>query len=254
MSGDLVPASSMTVIPAVDLLEGKAVRLLQGDRNRKTVFSHDPVHVAQRWFQLGAQRLHVVDLDGSFEGSPRNGDLVKEMVKAVPIPIQLGGGIRDLGTASAYLEGGIDRVVLGTVAVQRPELVAEACRRWPGRIAVAIDSCAGRVTVKGWTESTRLSALDLAKRLEGIGVAVIIYTDTERDGMSRGLNLEATRLLAEWVNIPVIASGGVGSLDELRELVALDQGGIEGVIIGRALYTGAIDLREALRLTQGGMG
>jgi phosphoribosylformimino-5-aminoimidazole carboxamide ribotide isomerase len=241
----------MIVIPALDLLEGKAVRLLQGDPNQKTVFSHDPLAVARKWFRLGAERLHVVDLDGSFAGSPRNRDLVEAIVQGISIPVQLGGGIRDLKTIEAYLEAGVDRVILGTLAAQQPQLTELACRQWPGHMAVAIDARGGRVTVKGWTESTTLEAVDLAKRFEGMGVAVIVYTDVERDGTSRGLNLEATKRLAQSVRIPVIASGGVSSLDDLRALMACDQEGIQGVIVGRALYTGSIDLQEALGLTRG---
>jgi phosphoribosylformimino-5-aminoimidazole carboxamide ribotide isomerase len=244
----------MTIIPALDLLKGKAVRLLQGDPNRKTVFSHDPIDVARRWFALGAERLHVVDLEGSLEGSPRNRDLVEAIVKAVSIPVQLGGGIRDMETARAYLEGGVDRVVVGTLAVECPEWVAEASDRWPGRVAVAIDAYRGRVTVKGWTEGTAFQALDLARQMEGMGAAVIVYTDVERDGMSKGLNLDYTMQLAESLKIPVIASGGVASLEDIRALVDLNQEKIQGVIVGRALYTGAIDLRDALRLARGAMG
>lgn len=240
----------MMIIPAVDLLEGQAVRLLQGDPRRKSVFSEDPIRVARQWFDLGAQRIHVVDLDGSLSGAPRNQSLIQEMVAAVPIPIQLGGGIRDLETASRYLEAGVDRIVLGTVAMERPELVREACAMWPGRVAVAIDARGGRVTVRGWTESTSMSALDLALSLQGMGVAAFIHTDVDRDGTKQGVNVEAVVRLARAVRVPVIASGGVGSIEDIRRLAGLAREGIEGVIVGRALYEGGVDLREAIRVAQ----
>jgi phosphoribosylformimino-5-aminoimidazole carboxamide ribotide isomerase len=242
----------MIIIPAVDLLDGKAVRLLQGDPTRQTIFSHDPVQVARHWFVQGAERLHVVDLDGSFEGKPRNRALVEAMVSAVPIPVQLGGGIRDLETAESYLRAGLARVILGTVAVERENVVAEACARWPGRVAVAVDARNGMVTTRGWTQPSSLEATDLARRLEGMGVVAIIYTDVERDGMERGPNLEATRQLARSVNVPVIASGGVASLADIEALLAIAHEGIAGVIVGRALYSGSVDLGEALRLVKRG--
>jgi phosphoribosylformimino-5-aminoimidazole carboxamide ribotide isomerase len=241
----------MIIIPAVDLLEGKAVRLLQGDPTRQTVFSHDPLQVARRWFQQGAERLHVVDLDGSFAGAPRNKDLIEAIVRAVPIPVQLGGGIRDPDIARAYLDAGVDRVVLGTIAVENEPLVGRFCARWPGRVAVAIDARNGKVTVRGWTQSASLGAVEFARRMEGMGIAALIYTDVERDGMERGVNLESTRDLARAVKVPVIASGGVSSLADIRALLGIAHEGIEGVIVGRALYTGGLKLREALRLTRG---
>lgn len=236
----------MIVIPAVDLLNGKAVRLFQGDPDRKTIFSHDPVQVALRWFQEGAERLHVVDLDGSFEGFPRNRDLVEAIVEAIPIPVQLGGGIRDLDTARAYMDAGVERIILGTAAVEDPSLVAELCARWPGRVAVAIDARGGRVTVRGWREETSLYAVDLARQWEETGVAAFIYTDVDRDGTERGVNLEATRALVQGVRVPVIASGGVASLGDLRALAPLARDGLRGVIVGKALYTGALELKQAM--------
>jgi phosphoribosylformimino-5-aminoimidazole carboxamide ribotide isomerase len=242
----------MIVIPAVDLLDGNAVRLLQGDPTRKTVFSHDPLEVARSWHQQGAERLHVVDLNGSFSGAPLNGDLIEAITQAIPIPVQLGGGIRDLETVGAYLGVGVDRVILGTAAVEQPDIVVQACGRWPGRIAVALDARGGRVTVQGWTEGTSLQAVDLARRFEGIGVAALIYTDVERDGMEHGPNLEATRTLVRSVDIPVIASGGVASLNDIRALLEIAPEGIEGVIVGRALYSGSISLEQAICLTREG--
>ncbi len=241
----------MIVIPAVDLLEGKAVRLLQGDPARQTVFSNDPLHVARHWFQQGAERLHVVDLDGSFAGAPRNSNLIEAIVRAVPIPVQLGGGIRDADIAKAYLDAGVDRVVLGTIAVENEPLVARCCAEWPGRVAVAIDARNGKVTVRGWTQSSSVEAVEFAARMEGMGIAALIYTDVERDGMESGLNLESTRELARAVKVPVIASGGVASLADIRALLGIAHEGIEGVIVGRALYTGGVKLGEALRLTRG---
>ncbi len=240
----------MIVIPAVDLLEGKVVRLLQGDPHRQTIFAHHPVEVARRWYEEGAERIHVVDLDGSFEGTPRNRALVEAVARAVPIPVQLGGGIRDLETAEAYLEAGVDRIVLGTVAVERPDLLGQACRKWPGRVAAAIDARGGRVTVRGWTHSSRFHAVELARRLEQCGAAVLIYTDVERDGTGHGIDLEATCAVARAVRVPVIASGGVASLEDIRALMDVAEAGIQGVIVGRALYTGALNLQAALRLTR----
>lgn len=241
----------MMVIPAIDLLEGQAVRLLQGDPRRKSVFSEDPVEVARGWFRLGAQRIHVVDLDGSWAGFPRNKGLIQAMVSAVPIPIQLGGGIRDLEIARNYLDAGVERIVLGTVAVERPELVKRACELWPGRVVVAIDSRGGSVTVRGWTESTSVQAVELALSLQEVGVAAFIHTDVERDGTRRGINLGEVLKLARAVRVPVIASGGVGSLEDIRKLAQVADGcGIEGVIVGRALYDGSLDLKQAMEVAR----
>jgi len=208
--------------------------------------------VARRWYRLGAQRLHVVDLDGSLQGGPRNRALIKALAKAVPIPIQLGGGIRDTETMDSYFEAGVSFLIVGTLVLEAPEVVEEACGRWPGRILAAVDARKGEVMMKGWTASSRKRAVEVARSVEALGVAGIIYTDVERDGMGRGINLEATRELAEAVGVPVIASGGVASVEDLRALMSLGHPRIIGVIVGRALYTGAFDLKEALRLTRGG--
>jgi phosphoribosylformimino-5-aminoimidazole carboxamide ribotide isomerase len=243
----------MNIIPAIDLLDGAVVRLLQGDPKRKTIYGDDPVEVANKWFNLGAERLHVVDLDGSFAGSPRNEGLVRAIVRAVPIPIQLGGGIRDLETAQAYIETGVERIVLGTAAVKQPKLLIDACRQWPGRVALAIDARGGRVVVEGWTESTSVTAAEFVGTVEKEGLAAIIYTDVDRDGMSIGPNVEATRQLAENVDIPVIISGGVGSMEDLRAIIRLGHPRIQAVIVGRALYAGKIDLKEAITLSKEAM-
>lgn len=242
----------MLVIPAVDLLEGKAVRLVQGDPSRKTVFSEDPVEVAKRWWEMGAQWIHVVDLDGSLRGRPGNSEIVEKIAGSVGARIQLGGGIRDLDVASAYISSGVERIVLGTVAVENQEFVAEACMKWPGKVAVAIDARGGKVAVRGWRDTTSLDTVELARRLEELGVCVFIHTDIDRDGTQKGMNFGELVRLAKGVRVPVIASGGVGSLDDVRRLKELEGEGIHGVIIGRALYEGRIDFREAQEVASGG--
>jgi phosphoribosylformimino-5-aminoimidazole carboxamide ribotide isomerase len=217
---------------------------------RDTVFCHDPAEQALEWQRQGAELLHIVDLNGAFAGVPKNLESVKEIVKGVTIPTQLGGGIRDLVTISAYLELGITRVILGTIAQKNPELVLEACRLFPGRIVVGIDAKDGMVAVQGWAEVTGISAVDLAKKFEGYGVTAIIYTDIARDGMLGGPNISATRELADSISIPVIASGGVSSLRDIEDLMRIEAHGVVGVITGKAIYTGAIKLAEALAMTK----
>ena len=240
----------MIIIPALDLLEGSVVRLRQGDLNQKTRFSTNPIETAKQWRDQGATRLHIVDLDGAFNGKPGNLEIIRGIVERIELPIQLGGGIRNLDTAKVYLDAGVERVILGTVAVENPKIVEEACRQWPNRIAVGIDARKGMVSVRGWTEDTSLTATELAKRFEGMGVASIIYTDIERDGTFEGVNVEATLALARSVSIPVIASGGVSKTADLRGLIEAASGELEGVIIGKALYAGGIDLKEAIALTR----
>ncbi len=240
----------MIVIPAIDLKEGKCVRLEQGLMDRDTIFSHDPGAQALVWQEQGAELLHIVDLDGAFAGEPKNRSAIKAIVRALAIPTQLGGGIRDLQTIEAYLDMGIDRVIIGTAAQRNPELVEEACIRFPGRVLVGIDAKNGMVAVQGWAELTGVSAVELAQKFEGFGVSAIIYTDISRDGMMLGPNIEATRGLAESISIPVIASGGLSSLQDIRNLMKVEQSGVTGVITGKAIYTGAIDLREAIALTR----
>lgn len=239
----------MIIIPAIDIRGGRCVRLLQGDFNRETVYSGDPVEVARRWADEGAERIHIVDLDGSREGRPVNGALIRQIVFSVDIPIELGGGIRDMDTVERYLGLGVAWVILGTAALKNHDFVVEACRRYPGRIILGIDANKGKVAVQGWTEATGDDVLDLAKRYEGIGLAAIVYTDISRDGMQTGVNVPATENLARSVGIPVIASGGVAGMADIDRLLAVSSS-ILGVITGKALYTGALDLGEAIRRTK----
>jgi phosphoribosylformimino-5-aminoimidazole carboxamide ribotide isomerase len=241
----------MIVIPAIDLKEGKCVRLEQGLMDKDTVFNDNPAAQARAWQDQGAEMLHIVDLDGAFAGEPKNRAAIEAILKAITIPSQLGGGIRDIATIEAYLSLGLSRVIIGTAAQRNPELVREACARFPGRIVVGIDARNGMVAVQGWAELTDITAVDLARKFEGFGISAIIYTDISRDGMLQGPNLEATRALAEAVSIPVIASGGVSSLQDIRNLMAIEASGVTGVITGKAVYTGAIKLAEAVALTKG---
>lgn len=240
----------MIVIPAIDLKDGRCVRLEQGLMERDTVFCDSPAEQAHAWQEQGAELLHIVDLNGAFAGEPRNRSSIEEIVRAVTMPTQLGGGIRDLATIEAYLALGIGRVILGTAAQRNPLLVADACRRFPGRIVVGIDAKNGMVAVQGWAEVTDVSARELASRFEGYGVAAVIYTDIARDGMLSGPNIEATRELAEAISIPVIASGGVSTLADIAGLMAIEGSGVTGVITGKALYTGAFSLADAIALTK----
>lgn len=242
----------MLVIPAIDLKNGQCVRLEQGLMERDTVYSSDPAATARRWQEEGGELLHIVDLDGAFAGVPRNRAAIEAILKAIGIPAQLGGGIRDLATIEAYLALGLSRVIIGTAAQREPQLVTEACRRFPGRIVVGIDAKNGLVAVQGWAEVTGITAVELAKRFAGDGVAAIIYTDIARDGMLQGPNLEATRVLAEAAGIPVIASGGVSSLQDIENLLAIEQYGVTGVITGKAIYSGSLDLRAAVALAKRG--
>jgi phosphoribosylformimino-5-aminoimidazole carboxamide ribotide isomerase len=238
------------VIPAIDLKEGKCVRLEQGLMDRDTVFCDHPTDQAREWERQGGELLHIVDLDGAFAGKPANRDAIAAIVRTIRIPTQLGGGIRDIPTIEAYLGVGIGRVILGTAAQKNPELVKEACRLFPGRIVVGIDAKNGMVAVQGWAEVTGVTAVELAKKFEGYGVAALIYTDISRDGMMQGPNIEATRDLAAAISIPVIASGGVSSLQDIENLMAIESAGVTGVITGKAIYTGAIKLAEAIALTK----
>jgi phosphoribosylformimino-5-aminoimidazole carboxamide ribotide isomerase len=236
------------LFPAIDLKDGKCVRLKLGDMSEATVFNDDPAAQARAFEQQGFKYLHIVDLNGAFEGKPVNGRAVEAILAAIKIPAQLGGGIRDMATIETWLGKGIRRVILGTVAVRDPALVREACRAFPGRIAVGIDAKGGKVAVEGWAETSELTAADLAARFEDAGVAAIVYTDIERDGILKGLNLEATAALARKTKIPVIASGGLASIDDVKALLRPEHAILEGAITGRALYDGRIDPKEALAL------
>ena len=240
----------MILYPAIDLKDGQAVRLLRGDMDKATVFNDDPAAQARAFVEAGCQWLHLVDLNGAFEGTPVNAGPVDAILAACDVPAQLGGGIRDMATIETWLSKGLARVILGTVAVENPDLVREAARTFPGKIAVGIDARDGLVATRGWAEETDVNATDLARSFEDAGVAAIIYTDINRDGAMQGPNIEATAALARAVSIPVIASGGVSSLADLEAL--RDCGaGLNGAISGRALYDGALDLAEALAALKG---
>lgn len=241
----------MIVIPAIDIKGGRCVRLLQGRMEDETVFSDDPAAMARRWAEAGAELIHIVDLDGAVEKTPRNLDVIRAILAAVDVPIQVGGGIRSTETLGMYLDIGVGRVVIGTEAVRNPDMVREACAAHPGKVVVGIDAREGWVAVEGWTETTQTRAADLARQFEDSGVAAINFTDIHRDGMQSGPNLEETRKLAQAVKIPVVASGGVASLKDIAALLPLESDGVSGVITGRALYTGGLDLREAIALTKG---
>jgi len=236
----------MILFPAIDLKDGQCVRLVQGDMDRATVFSDTPAEQAKVFESQGFEWLHLVDLNGAFEGKPVNGDAVEAILKTVSLPAQLGGGIRSMQQIEAWLDKGIARVILGTAALRDPQLVIEACKTWPGKIAVGVDAKDGYVAVEGWAEVSDITALDLAKRFEDAGVAALIYTDISRDGAMQGMNVAGTAELANSVGIPVIASGGVTNLDDLHALKAANAPGIIGVISGRAIYDGRLDPAEAL--------
>ncbi len=237
----------MILYPAIDLKDGQCVRLYKGDMAQATVFNDVPADQARAFYTAGFTHLHIVDLNGAFAGKPVNAAAVEAIRAATPVPLQLGGGIRDLGTIQAWLDKGIERVILGTAAVKNPELVKDACRLFPGHIAVGIDARGGKVAIEGWGEGSSLDVIDLARQFEGVGVAAIIYTDIDRDGALTGVNVEATAALARAVTIPVIASGGVAGIDDIRALKARAEP-IAGAIIGRALYDGRIDAAAALKL------
>ncbi len=236
----------MILFPAIDLKDGKCVRLWRGDMSRATVFNDDPPAQAREFAAAGCDWLHVVDLDGAFAGKPMNAKAVDGILAAVSVPVQLGGGIRDLAMIESWLSRGISRVVLGTLALRAPQIVRDACKRFPEKIAIGIDAKAGRVAVEGWAEASEMTVLDLARKFEDSGAAAIIHTDIERDGTLSGPNIAATKDLAAKLSIPVIASGGVASIDDIKAL--RNAGKIAGVIVGRALYDGKVDLKVALQV------
>ncbi len=237
----------LEVIPAIDILEGQCVRLYRGDYARSEVFSDDPVAMAQQWAAAGATRLHLVDLDGAKKGEPTNTETIAAIARAIAIPVQVGGGLRDRNRIVALFEAGVDRAIVGTIAVENPARVRTLCAEFPGRIVVGIDARDGRVATRGWLETSEIAALDLARQVATFGAAAIVYTDIHRDGTLEGPNLEALRELAAGVAIPVVASGGIGSVSDLLSLVPLEGIGVTGAIVGRALYTGDIALDEAIR-------
>jgi phosphoribosylformimino-5-aminoimidazole carboxamide ribotide isomerase len=237
----------MLLIPAIDLKDGRCVRLRQGDMNDATVFSDDPAATARKWLELGARRLHLVDLNGAFAGKPRNEAAIRAIIHEVgsEIPVQIGGGIRDLDTIERYLDGGVAYVIIGTAAVKNPGLLHDACGAFPGQVIVGLDARDGKVATDGWSKLTGHDVLDLAKKFEGYGVEAVIYTDIGRDGMLSGVNIEATVRLARGLTVPVFASGGVASLADIDKLCAVQGEGIEAAILGRAIYEGTLDFGAA---------
>lgn len=236
----------MLIIPAIDLKDGQCVRLRQGLMEDSTVFSDDPVAMATQWVEAGTRRLHLVDLNGAFAGEPVNGEVVQAIARAYPqLPIQIGGGIRSLETIEAYVKAGVSYVIIGTKAVREPEFVAEACKAFPGRVIVGLDAKNGLVATDGWAEVSDVQATDLAKQFDALGVSAIVYTDIARDGMMQGVNVEATVQMAQASSIPVIASGGITNMGDIKALAAVSDKGICGAITGRAIYEGTLDVREA---------
>jgi phosphoribosylformimino-5-aminoimidazole carboxamide ribotide isomerase len=242
----------MDVIPALDILDGRCVRLYQGDYEQSEVFGEDPVAIAQRWYDQGSKYLHVVDLNGAKEGEPKNLKVIEAIARSLPIHVQVGGGLRDRDSVRAVLDTGVSKAILGTIAVEQPQLVADLCAEFPGQILVGIDARDGKVATRGWLTTSEMIASELAQRMAQIGAAGIIYTDIFRDGTLQGPNLEALRHIAQSVDIPIIASGGVSSIADLLSLLSLEPLGVKGAIVGKALYTGNIDLKEAIRAVGNG--
>ena len=240
----------MIIIPAVDIKEGKCVRLLQGRMEASTQYSDDPVKLAQKWAAQGAVLIHVVDLDGAFAREVKNLDTIQNILSGINVPIQVGGGIRDLKTIEMYIDVGVSKVIIGSVALYSPKLVKDACRMFPGKIVVGIDARNGMVAVEGWSRTSETRAIDLAKEFESCGVAAINFTDIHRDGMQTGPNIEETAALACAVSIPIVASGGVATLQDIKNLLEIESKGVTGVITGRALYEGTLDLKEAIRISK----
>jgi phosphoribosylformimino-5-aminoimidazole carboxamide ribotide isomerase len=239
----------MIIIPAIDLKDGKCVRLLQGKKEEVTVYSNDPPAMARHWQELGGEILHVVDLDGAFTGEQHNFSKIKAIREAIDIPIEVGGGIRDVDRVQKLIDLGVDRTIIGTSAAKNPEIVQEACKKFPGKVLIGIDARDGKVAVKGWVEVTELDAIEFAKQMQDAGAAGIIYTDISRDGMLTGPNIEAMAIMVQSVQIPVIASGGVSKLDDIKNLMQIEN--LWGVITGKALYSGALKLEEAIKLVTG---
>ncbi len=236
----------MIIIPAVDIKNGKCVRLVQGHMNKETIFSNDPASMALRWEKEGARLIHIVDLDGAVGKKPKNLDTIKKIINSVKADIQVGGGIRNEDTIKMFIDLGVKKVIIGTEAIRNPNLVKNACKAFPGKIIVGIDARNGMAAIEGWTETTGVKAVDLAKQFEDCGVAAINFTDIHRDGMETGPNIEETKKLAESVSIPVVASGGVSTIEDIKNLLPLQEVGVIGVITGKALYSGSLDLKEAM--------
>lgn len=242
----------MIIYPAIDIRGGRCVRLTEGRFDAETVFADDPAEMALKWAGMGAEFLHLVDLDGALAGEGKNVPVIERILQSVNIPVQLGGGIRNLETIEKLLALGVTRLILGSAAVKNPQLVEEACKKYPGHIAVGIDAKNGEVAIEGWGKGSGVAATELAKKMAAYGVETIIYTDISRDGMLSGVNVEATAALARACGVPIIASGGVASLEDIRRVKAVESDGVQGCIIGKAIYTGAVDLKEALALAKEG--
>ena len=240
----------MIIYPAIDIRGGRCVRLTEGRFDAETVFADDPAEMALKWAGLGAEFLHLVDLDGALAGEGKNVPVIERILQSVSIPVQLGGGIRNLETIEKLLSLGVTRLILGSAAVENPQLVEEACKKYPGHIAVGIDAKNGDVAIEGWGKGSGVAATELAKKMAAYGVETIIYTDISRDGMLSGVNVEATAALARVCGVPIIASGGVASLEDIRRVKAVESDGVQGCIIGKAIYTGAVDLKAALALAK----
>ena len=240
----------MIIYPAIDIRGGRCVRLTEGRFDAETVFADDPAEMALKWAGMGAEFLHLVDLDGALAGEGKNVPVIERILQSVNIPVQLGGGIRNLETIEKLLALGVTRLILGSAAVKNPQLVEEACKKYPGHIAVGIDAKNGDVAIEGWGKGSGVAATELAKKMVAYGVETIIYTDISRDGMLSGVNVEATAALARACGVPIIASGGVASLEDIRRVKAVESDGVQGCIIGKAIYTGAVDLKAALALAK----
>jgi len=240
----------MIIIPAVDIKEGKCVRLLQGRMEDTTHYSDSPVKMARQWEAEGAALIHIIDLDGAFAKQVKNLKTIRDILAAIKVPIQVGGGIRDLKTIEMYIDAGVSKVIIGSEALYNPEFVKDACKRFEGKIVVGIDARNGRVAIEGWSRTSETKAIDLAKEFESCGVAAINFTDIHRDGMQTGPNIEETAALADAVSIPIVASGGVSTLQDIKNLLKIESKGVTGVITGRALYEGTLDLKEAIRISK----
>jgi phosphoribosylformimino-5-aminoimidazole carboxamide ribotide isomerase len=236
----------MIIIPAVDIRGGRCVRLREGRADDETIFSDHPEEMARKWLEMGAKRLHIIDLDGAFEKGPRNSDLIREMVRAVPVPIQLGGGIRDLRIIEDYLNLGLAQVIIGTMALKDPDMLKKACTLFPGKIMVSLDARNNRIALEGWTEMTERDPVEVVEAYADWGVKAVIFTDISRDGTQQGPSLESTRRLAQATSLPVVAAGGIATLKDVQDLAPLEKDGLVGMITGRAIYSGTLDLKEAM--------